>query len=40
MIFLKKAGIGMITVAAGALTAYIPLLIILIALWYLTNKIL
>lgn len=40
VIFLKKVGIGMITVAAGALTAYIPLLIILVALWYLTNKIL
>lgn len=40
VIFLKKVGIDVITVAAGALTAYIPLLIVLVLLWYLTNKIL
>ena len=40
VIILKKVGIGMITVAAGALTAYIPMLIVLVLLWYLTNKIL
>lgn len=37
---LRYAGITAITVAAGALVAYIPFLIILVILWYLVNKIL
>ena len=37
---LRYAGIAVITIAPEALTAYIPLLVLLIPLWYLTNKIL
>ena len=37
---LRYVGITAITVAAGALIAYIPFLIILVILWYLVSKIL
>ena len=38
--FLQKLGITALSIAAGALVAYIPFLIILILVWYVVNKLL
>lgn len=38
VIALRYAGIGVISIAAAALTAYIPLIIILVVLWYIVCR--
>ena len=40
VMLLEYVGIGVITIAAGALMAYVPFLVLLAILWYIINKIL